>query len=51
LRKIGTNFYLDPKRLSCLKAILAMLNPAQDSAANKGKRTISSRMSMTYFLL
>jgi len=27
------------------------LNPAQDSAANKGKRTISSRMSMTYFLL
>jgi len=39
--------YLDPKRLNCLKAILAILNTAQDAAAKTGKRTIKSRMSMT----
>jgi hypothetical protein len=39
--------YLDPKRLSCLKAILAILKTAQDAAAKTGKRTIKSRMSMT----
>ena len=40
--------YLEPKRLSCRKAILAILNPAQVAAAKTGKRTIKSRMSMTY---
>jgi hypothetical protein len=40
--------YLDPKRLSCRKAILAILNPAHVAAAKTGKRTIKSRMSMTY---
>ena len=40
--------YREPKRLSCRKAILAMLNPAQVAAAKTGKRTIKSRMSMTY---
>ena len=39
-------FYLDPKRFSCLRAILAMLKRAQDAAANTGKRTIISRTSM-----
>jgi hypothetical protein len=39
--------YLDPKRLNCLKAILAILKTAQDAAAKTGKRTIKSRMSMT----
>lgn len=40
------NIYLDPKRLNCLKAILAILKTAQDAAANTGKRTIRSRTSM-----
>jgi hypothetical protein len=40
--------YLEPKRLSCRKAIRAILNPAQVAAAKTGKRTIKSRMSMTY---
>ena len=44
--RIPTN-YLDPKRLNCLKAILAILKTAQDAAAKTGKRTIKSRMSMT----
>jgi hypothetical protein len=39
--------YLDPKRLNCLKAILAMLKTAQDAAAKTGKRTIKSLVSMT----
>ena len=46
LKVIKLFYYLEPKRLNCLKAILAMLKTAQDAAANTGKRTIRSRTSM-----